>query len=150
VYFLPGPLSTSPVLDDLFPVNMYVVNVVFPIHQTQMSLHEVLHKCFGVLSTIFPLLHFHHALFSPPTTKSINPRGALHRLLLLAIPVEQRIAPRPVKPGSVDLTASRVFFDTDTLQHELVHLVQTMVPFIFATSRCGPTHEGIRNGFISR
>ena len=52
------------------------------------------------------------------------------KILTPSLPVEQRIAPRPVKPGTLDLSATRVFFDTEDLQLDLLSLVQPIFLFI--------------------
>ena len=41
-----------------------------------------------------------------------------------ALPVEQRVAPRPVKPGSLDFTGARTFLDDPELLHELEDLIE--------------------------
>jgi hypothetical protein len=43
---------------------------------------------------------------------------------VLALPVEQRVAPRPVKPGSLDLTGARTFLDSPELLQELENLIE--------------------------
>ena len=53
--------------------------------------------------------------------------------MVLALPVEQRVAPRPVKPGTLDLTASRLFLDNTTVHGDLVDLVAFRGPPIFIT-----------------
>ena len=40
------------------------------------------------------------------------------------VPVEDRIAPRPTKPRTLDLTAARIFIENKLLQQELVTLVK--------------------------
>ena len=57
-----------------------------------------------------------------------NPGITLTQTILQAsLPVEQRIAPRPVKPGTLDITATGVFIDGEEHQQQLLSLVQAIL-----------------------